>query len=218
MSSLDPDRPTPELLLRAYAAGAFPMAEPGGAIHWYSPDPRAILPLDALHVSKTLRRKLQQRPFELRTDTRFEAVMRACSEPRSGREETWIDERLVEAYVGLHRQGCAHSIEAWLGDALVGGLYGVSLGGGFFGESMFSRPELGGTDASKICLVQLVETLRAGGYQLLDTQFWTPHLGRLGVVEVSREDYLRALGNALEHPGRWPSSLPAQNSSSSNTE
>jgi len=174
------------------------MAEPGGAIYWYSPDPRAILPLDALHVSKTLRRKLQQRPFELRTDTRFEAVMRACSEPRAGREETWIDERLVEAYVGLHRQGCAHSIEAWLGDALV--------------------PELGGTDASKICLVQLVETLRAGGYRLLDTQFWTPHLGRLGVVEVSREDYLRALGDALEHPGRWPSSLPAQNSSSSNAE
>jgi leucyl/phenylalanyl-tRNA--protein transferase len=194
------------------------MAEPGGAIHWYSPDPRAILPLDALHVSKTLRRRLHQRPFELRTDTRFEAVMRACGEPRFGREETWIDERLVEAYVGLHHQGCAHSIEAWLGDALVGGLYGVSLGGGFFGESMFSRPELGGTDASKICLVKLVETLRAGGYRLLDTQFWTPHLGRLGVVEVSREAYLRALGDALEHPGRWPSSLPAQNSSSSNTE
>ncbi len=194
------------------------MAEPGGAIHWYSPDPRAILPLDALHVSKTLRRRLHQRPFELRTDTRFEAVMRACSESRSGREETWIDERLVEAYVGLHRQGCAHSIEAWLGDALVGGLYGVSLGGGFFGESMFSRPELGGTDASKICLVKLVDTLRAGGYRLLDTQSWTPHLGRLGVVEVSREAYLRALRDALEHPGRWPSSLPAQNSSSSNTE
>ena len=194
------------------------MAEPGGAIHWYSPDPRAILPLDALHVSKTLRRKLRQRPFELRTDTRFEAVMRACSESRSGREETWIDERLVEAYVGLHRQGCAHSVEAWLGDSLVGGLYGVSLGGGFFGESMFSRPELGGSDASKICLVKLVETLCAGGYRLLDTQFWTPHLGGLGVVEVSREDYLRRLGDALEHPGRWPSSLAAQNSSSSNTE
>lgn len=192
------------------------MAESGGSIHWYSPDPRGVLPLDGLRVPKSLRRRIQQRPFTLRSDTRFEAVMRACAESRPGREETWIDERLIEAYVGLHRQGCAHSVEAWLGDALVGGLYGVTLGGAFFGESMFSRPELGGTDASKICLVELVAILRRGGFRLLDTQFWTPHLGRLGVVEISREAYLRALGDALENPARWPG--VRQNSSSSSTE
>jgi leucyl/phenylalanyl-tRNA--protein transferase len=181
------------------------MAEPGGSIHWYSPDPRGVLPLDGLRVSKSLRRRLAQAPFDVKSDTRFERVMRACAESRPGREDTWIDERLIEAYVGLHRQGCAHSVEAWIGDELVGGLYGVTLGGAFFGESMFSQPERGGTDASKICLVRLVELLRAGGYRLLDTQFWTPHLGSLGVVEISREDYLRALGDALENPGVWPS-------------
>ena len=180
------------------------MAEPAGGIHWYSPDPRAILPLDGLHVPKTLRRKLQKQPFELRSDTEFEAVMRACAESRADRDETWIDERLIEAYVGLHELGGAHSVEAWLDGRLVGGLYGVSLGGAFFGESMFSRPELGGTDASKICLVRLVEALRSGGFALLDTQFWTPHLGRLGAVEIPRDDYLRALGEALERPARWP--------------
>ncbi len=192
------------------------MAEPAGAIHWYSPDPRAILPLDGLHVPKSLRRRLQQEPFELRFDTAFEEVMRACAEPRPEREETWIDERLIEAYVGLHDQGCAHSVEAWLDGRLVGGLYGVSLGGAFFGESMFSRPEIGGSDASKICLVALVEALRAGGFELLDTQFWTPHLGRLGCVEIPRVEYLRALGSALEHSARWNAS--AQNSSISKSE
>ena len=192
------------------------MAEPAGEIHWYSPDPRAILPLDGLHVPKSLRRRLQQEPFELRFDTAFEEVMRACAEPRPEREETWIDERLIEAYVGLHDQGCAHSVEAWLDGRLVGGLYGVSLGGAFFGESMFSRPEIGGSDASKICLVALVEALRAGGFELLDTQFWTPHLGRLGCVEIPRVEYLRALGSALEHSARWNAS--AQNSSISKSE
>lgn len=192
------------------------MAEPAGAIHWYSPDPRAILPLDGLHVPKSLRRRLQQEPFELRFDTAFEEVMRACAEPRPEREETWIDERLIEAYVGLHDQGCAHSVEAWLDGRLVGGLYGVSLGGAFFGESMFSRPEIGGSDASKICLVALVEALRAGGFELLDTQFWTPHLGRLGCVEIPRVEYLRALGSALERSARWNAS--AQNSSISKSE
>ena len=192
------------------------MAEPAGAIHWYSPDPRAILPLDGLHVPKSLRRRLQQEPFELRFDTAFEEVMRACAEPRPEREETWIDERLIEAYVGLHDQDCAHSVEAWLDGRLVGGLYGVSLGGAFFGESMFSRPEIGGSDASKICLVALVEALRAGGFELLDTQFWTPHLGRLGCVEIPRVEYLRALGSALEHSARWNAS--AQNSSISKSE
>lgn len=192
------------------------MAEPAGAIHWYSPDPRAILPLDGLHVPKSLRRRLQQEPFELRFDTAFEEVMRACAEPRPEREETWIDERLIEAYVGLHDQDCAHSVEAWLDGRLVGGLYGVSLGGAFFGESMFSRPEIGGSDASKICLVALVEALRAGGFELLDTQFWTPHLGRLGCVEIPRVEYLRALGSALERSARWNTS--AQNSSISKSE
>ena len=205
---MDPDKPTPELLLRAYCAGAFPMAEPGGAIHWYSPDPRAVLPLGGLHVPKSLQRKLKQRPFEMCTDRAFEPVMRACAAARPDRPDTWIDDRLIEAYVGLHEQGCAHSVEAWLEGQLVGGLYGVHLGGAFFGESMFSRPEAGGRDASKICLVYLVEALRRGGFGLLDTQFWTPHPGRLGCVEISREDYLRGLGEALERRGRWPERMP----------
>jgi leucyl/phenylalanyl-tRNA---protein transferase len=202
---MDPQRPSAELLLHVYARGIFPMVDPRtGAIDYYSPDPRGVIPLDGFHVPKSLARVWKRRPFELRTDTCFERVMRACAESRHGRRDTWLDDRLIAAYTELHAHGFAHSVEAWREDRLVGGLYGVHIGGAFFGESMFSRPEAGGTDASKICLMQLVEWLRAGGFSLLDTQFATAHLARFGCVEIPRERYMALLADALERPGRWP--------------
>jgi leucyl/phenylalanyl-tRNA--protein transferase len=204
VARVDPQRPTPEVLIWAYGRGIFPMADPAtGRIDYYSPDPRAILPLDAFEIPKSLARRARSGRFEISSDRCFERVMRECAQPRPGHPGTWIDERLVEAYVALHELGCAHSVEAWRDGDLVGGLYGVSLGGAFFGESMFSRPEHGGTDASKVCLVHLVEHLRAGGFALLDTQFQTPHLRRFGVVEVRRSRYLSLLERALALPGRW---------------
>jgi leucyl/phenylalanyl-tRNA---protein transferase len=182
---MDLQRPNAELLLRAYARGIFPMADPrAGTIDWYSPDPRAVIPLDAFHVPRSVAR-----------------VAKSASRP--GRNETWLDERLIRAYLELHRSGFVHSVEAWREGKLVGGLYGVHLGAAFFGESMFSRPELGGRDASKVCLLWLVERLRAGRFRLLDTQFKTPHLARFGCVEISRAEYLERLEAALEHRGRW---------------
>jgi leucyl/phenylalanyl-tRNA--protein transferase len=203
---MDLERPNAELLLRAYARGIFPMADPRtGSIDYYSPDPRAVIPLDAFHVPRSLARIARSGVFELRSDTAFERVIRACGEPRPGRRETWLDERLVRAYVELHARGFAHSVEAWRDGQLVGGLYGVHLGAAFFGESMFSRPEAGGRDSSKLCLATLVDWLRAGGFQLLDTQFRTPHLARFGCVEIPRDEYLERLEAALELRGRWPS-------------
>ena len=181
------------------------MVDPqSGRVEWYSPDPRAVIPLDRFHVPKSLARALRKNPFALASDSAFEAVMRCCAEARSDRRETWIDERLIEAYVELFRLGLAHSVEAWRDGELVGGLYGVALGGAFFGESMFSRPERGGTDASKICLVELVARLRAGRFSLLDTQFRTPHLERFGCVELPRAEYLERLELALARRARWP--------------
>ena len=198
--------PDASLLLRAYAQGIFPMANPHtGAIDYYSPDPRAVLPLDAaFHVPRSLARVARKGVFELRSDTAFERVIRACAEPRHERPETRLNERLIAPYVELHRAGFAHSVEAWRDGELVGGLYGVHLGGAFFGESMFSRPESGGRDASKVCLVELVERLRAGGFRLLDTQFTTAHLKRFGCVEISRQQYLAKLARALRVEARWP--------------
>ena len=198
--------PDASLLLRAYAQGIFPMADPRtGRIDYYSPDPRAVLPLDDFHVPKSLARVAKSGVFELRSDTAFERVIRACAEPRPDRRETWLDERLIEPYLELHRAGFAHSVEAWRDGELVGGLYGVHLGGAFFGESMFSRPERGGRDSSKLCLVELVERLRAGGFRLLDTQFKTAHLARFGCVEISRKSYLARLRRRSgSHPARWP--------------
>ncbi len=198
--------PDASLLLRAYAQGIFPMADPRtGRIDYYSPDPRAVIPLDDFHVPKSLARKARSGVFELRSDTAFERVIRACAEPRADRRETWLDERLIEPYVELHRAGLAHSVEAWRDGELVGGLYGVHLGAAFFGESMFSRPEAGGRDASKVCLVDLVERLRASRFRLLDTQFKTAHLARFGCREISRERYLERLEDALSHTASWPS-------------
>lgn len=202
---MDLQRPSPRLLIAAYSRGAFPMADADtGEIGWYSPDPRAILPLDALHVPRSLTRVIRSGQFEVRSDTSFERVMRECAESRPGREQTWIDGRLIEAYTDLFRMGLAHSVEVWRDDTLVGGLYGVHIGAAFFGESMFSRPEQGGRDASKVALVQLVEWLRSGDFELLDTQFATPHLERFGCVEIPREHYLLRLERALERRGEWP--------------
>jgi leucyl/phenylalanyl-tRNA--protein transferase len=179
-------------LLAAYCKGLFPMAvNERGDIGWFSPDPRAIIPLDErFHVSHGLRRTLKKNPFEITVDREFEAVMRACAKRHEG---TWISEEIVASYCRLHRLGFAHSIEARLGGKLAGGLYGVHVGGAFFGESMFHRV----TDASKVALVELVERLRASGFALLDTQWTTPHLMQFGTLEIPRRDYLRQLRKAV---------------------
>ena len=190
---------TPELLLSAYRIGVFPMADPDGEIGWYAPDPRAVLPLDRFHVPKTLAKTVRQRVFEVAVDRDFEGTVRACAAPAPGREETWISDEIVAAYVALHRAGYAHSVECWRGGAFAGGLYGVALGGAFFGESMVSRQR----DASKVALVALVDRLRAGGFGLLDTQMTTPHLARFGVVEVPRAEFERQLAVALAAPADW---------------
>jgi leucyl/phenylalanyl-tRNA--protein transferase len=187
---------TPHLLLNAYSQGIFPMADADGTIYWYDPDPRAVIPLDAFHVPRSLARTIRRGGFEVRVDTAFRAVMEACAKPAPGREITWISPEIVEAYYELHILGFAHSVETWIAGELTGGLYGVSLGGLFAGESMFSRV----TDSSKIALVYLVERLRRGGYVLLDTQFMTPHLRRFGAVELSRYEYQARLAQALQ---RW---------------
>jgi leucyl/phenylalanyl-tRNA--protein transferase len=190
---------TPDVLLRAYARGIFPMAHPDGEVYWYAPDPRAILPLDGLHVSTSLKRALRSGRFEVRVDSAFVQVMRACAEARPGRETTWISEELVDAYTRLHRLGFAHSVEAWRDGRLAGGLYGVTLRGLFAGESMFSRER----DASKVALVHLAHRLRARGFTLLDTQFLTPHLQRLGAIEIPAAVYQQLLAEALQVPARF---------------
>jgi leucyl/phenylalanyl-tRNA---protein transferase len=181
-----------DLLVSAYTSGWFPMAVEPGAIRWYSPDPRGIIPLDAFHAPRRLERIVRHGRFEVRVDSDFGAVIRACAD-RHDDEGSWIDDEIVESYCALHAAGMAHSVETWQEGALVGGLYGVALGGAFFGESMFHRV----TDASKVALVALVERLRARGYRLLDTQWVTEHLAQFGAVEVSRRRYLRLLHEAL---------------------
>jgi len=182
----------PPLILRAYREGLFPMAMEGGEIGWFSPDPRGVIPLDAFHVPTRLRRVVRQGRFRIDTDRAFEEVMRACA-TRPG-EGTWISPELARTYLELHRLGCAHSLEAWQGPALVGGLYGVHLGAAFFGESMFHRV----TDASKVVLVALVDRLRQHGFELLDVQWLTPHLATFGAVELPRRVYLQKLRQALD--------------------
>lgn len=181
-----------DALLNAYASGWFPMAVAPGEIRWYSPDPRGIIPLDTFHVPARLARTLRRTAFEIRVDTRFADVIRACA-ARQDDEGNWIDEEIIESYCALHAKGFAHSVEAWQGGRLVGGLYGVALGGAFFGESMFHRVN----DASKAALVALVDRLRTRGYVLLDTQWVTEHLRQFGAIEISRRRYLRRLDHAL---------------------
>jgi leucyl/phenylalanyl-tRNA--protein transferase len=181
-----------DALLNAYASGWFPMAVSPGEIRWYSPDPRGIIPLDTFHVPSRLARTLRRQPFEIRIDTAFRDVITACSQ-RPDADGNWIDSEIIESYCALHEDGYAHSVEAWRDDRLVGGLYGVAVGGAFFGESMFHEA----ADASKAALVALVDRLRARGFTLLDTQWVTEHLLQFGAVEVSRRRYLRLLDQAL---------------------
>ena len=190
---------TPEILLRAYSIGLFPMAESADdpEIFWVEPDVRGVLPLDnRFHVSKSLRKTVRQKPFDIRFNSDFDAVITACASETSDRPSTWINETIKTLYSALHRMGHAHSVEAWDNDELVGGLYGVSLGSAFFGESMFSRR----TDASKICLVHLVERLKQKHFTLLDTQFTTEHLKTFGAIDVPKADYALLLAAAMESP------------------
>jgi leucyl/phenylalanyl-tRNA--protein transferase len=187
-------RLTPHLLLNAYSQGIFPMAHPDGAIYWYDPDPRAILPLDCFHVPRSLARRIRRGGFEMRVDSDFLAVITACAEPAPGRESTWINSEIITAYCELQELGFAHSVETWIDGELAGGLYGVTLGGLFAGESMFSRA----TDASKIALVYLVERLKQRRFLLLDVQFMTEHLRRFGAIEIPRQQYQHYLERALQ--------------------
>jgi leucyl/phenylalanyl-tRNA---protein transferase len=200
-------RLTPDILLAAYAAGIFPMAESADdpELFWVDPRRRGILPLDAFHVPRRLRRVVRQGGFEIRCDSAFEEVIQSCAEATEKRPNTWINDEIVDLYAGLFARGAAHSVEAWREGAIVGGLYGVAIGGAFFGESMFSRA----TDASKVALVHLAARLRLGGYRLLDTQFLTPHLAQFGGIEVSRAHYHRLLAQALAYRASFPTSLPA---------
>ena len=179
----------PEILLQGYRLGVFPMAMEDDSIEWFSPDPRGILPLDRFHVPHALARVLRKSLFEIRVNTAFPEVMRRCAE----REETWINREIIASYRHLHQLGYAHTVETWANGKLAGGLYGVALGGAFFGESMFHEV----TDASKVALVALVERLRQRRFTLLDTQWRTPHLARFGAVEISRRQYMHLLGRAV---------------------
>ncbi|MBW8320561.1 MAG: leucyl/phenylalanyl-tRNA--protein transferase [Arenimonas sp.] len=189
-------RITPELLLRAYSIGLFPMSDAADdpEIFWVEPEMRGILPLDAFHISKSLAKAVRKKPFDIRFDTAFDTVVEKCAEEAEDRPSTWINDTIKELYGALHKLGHAHSVEAWEGDTLVGGLYGVSLGSAFFGESMFSRR----TNASKICLVHLVERLKMRGFTLLDTQFTTEHLKTFGAIDVPKGDYLTLLDKAMD--------------------
>lgn len=180
-----------ELLIAAYSNGYFPMAVDSGEIRWFSPDPRGVLPLDRFHVPRRLARTLRQGRVPARFDTRFRAVIEACARDRA--EGSWINAEIVESYGALHRQGLAHSVEAWRAGRLVGGLYGVGLGGAFFGESMFHTVR----DASKVALCALVERLQQRDYRLLDVQWVTPHLEQFGAIEIPRRRYLQLLKQAL---------------------
>ena len=194
---------TPEILLSAYAQGLFPMAErrDDPTLFWVSPEKRGVIPLDGFHVPKRLARTVRSSRYRVTSDQAFVNVMRACATPAPGREESWINDEILRLYTGLHAGGHAHSIECWEGDDLAGGLYGVSLGAAFFGESMFSANR----DASKVALVELVGMLRRGGFLLLDTQFLTPHLAQFGAYEIPREDYLVRLHLAIAREAIWPS-------------
>jgi leucyl/phenylalanyl-tRNA--protein transferase len=200
-------RLTPDILLRAYAEGVFPMAERRDSqeLYWVSPEQRGIIPLDAFHVPRRLARTVRSDRFKVTSDLAFIDVMRACAEPAPDRDQSWINDEILRLYTALHASGHAHSVECWQDEKLVGGLYGVSLGGAFFGESMFSRAR----DASKVALVHLVARLLTGGYELLDTQFITSHLATFGTIEIPRTEYLNRLDRALAREAYW--SAPSGN-------
>jgi leucyl/phenylalanyl-tRNA--protein transferase len=195
---------TPEIVLHAYAQGIFPMAErrDDPELYWVSPEQRGVIPLESFHIPRRLARTVRSDRFRVTTDTVFADVLHACAAPAIARPNTWINGEIVRLYAALHKTGRAHSIECWREDTLVGGLYGVSLGGAFFGESMFSRER----DASKVALVHLVARLKVGGYSLLDTQFLTRHLTQFGAIEITRLAYLARLHEALARSAYWPAS------------
>ena len=194
-----PQELTPELLLRAYATGIFPMSESQDDpnLYWVEPEMRGILPLDQFHVPKSLKKVVRKNKFEIHCDRAFEQVLDFCAKPAAGRDVTWINQSIRDNVIKLHEMGFAHSVECWREDKLVGGLYGISLGAAFFGESMFSKE----TDASKVALVHLVARMRLGGFKLLDTQFTTVHLSRFGVIEIPSAKYLDLLDDALQFQG-----------------
>jgi leucyl/phenylalanyl-tRNA--protein transferase len=187
---------TPQLLLGAYASGIFPMAESrhDPDLYWIDPDIRGILPLEAFHIPRRLRKTLRNAPFEIRCNGDFLGTIRGCAEPQGARSETWINDEIERLYLALHDLGFAHSVECWAEGELVGGLYGASLGGAFFGESMFSRVR----DASKVALCHLAARLRKGGFVLLDSQFVTDHLRQFGAIEIARAEYKSRLAAALK--------------------
>ncbi len=196
---------SPETLIKAYALGVFPMAEhhDDNRLFFVDPDERGILPLDDVHLPRSLKKRVRQSPYNITVNTAFDHVIDGCRAITSTREESWINPQIRQLYCALHRLGFAHSVEAWTREQtpkLVGGLYGVALAGAFFGESMFSRA----TDASKITLVHLMARLKAGGYTLLDTQFSNPHLEQFGVVEIPRDDFKILLSEALATTARFP--------------
>jgi leucyl/phenylalanyl-tRNA--protein transferase len=192
---------TPELILRAYQAGIFPMAEDAASddLFWVSPQLRGIIPLDAVHLSRSLRKTLKRHPYSVRVDTDFEGVIEGCATAGTERDTTWINAAIRRLYGELYRRGFVHTVEVWDGSDLVGGLYGVSIGAAFFGESMFHRK----TDCSKIAMAHLLARLKAGAYRLLDTQFVTDHLRTFGGIEIPREDYELRLADALGHEADW---------------
>jgi leucyl/phenylalanyl-tRNA---protein transferase len=192
---------TPELILRAYRAGIFPMAEDAADedLFWVSPEMRGILPLDGFHASKSLRKTMRKSGWTVRVDTDWDATIEGCATVGQDRHTTWINGTIRSTYGELFRRGYAHTVEVWDGPDLVGGLYGLAIGAAFFGESMFHRR----TDASKMAMAHLVDRLNAGGFQLLDTQFVTEHLASLGGIEISREDYEDRLGRATATPADW---------------
>lgn len=197
---------TPEILLRAYTCGVFPMARSrrDPRLYWIDPTDRGILPLDDFHIPRSLLKTVRRGTFEVRCDTDFLSVMEGCAEPAADRPDTWINEEIVRLFTQLHGMGLAHSVETWHNGCLVGGLYGLAMGGAFFGESMFSRT----ADASKVALVHLVARLRHGGFTLLDTQFVTDHLRRFGAHEVPKHIYLDQLAAAINRPASFPIDLP----------
>ena len=186
---------TSEILLAAYSQGLFPMAERADSpdVHWYCPEKRGQLSIEGIHISRTLKKKVRQGDFDIRINTDFRQVIESCCLKRPDRPETWINKNILDAFCKLHEEGQAHSVECWLGSKMVGGLYGLSIGGAFFGESMFSRV----SEASKVCLVHLVARLWVAGYQVLDTQFVNPHLQQFGVFEISYKTYLGQLTKAV---------------------
>lgn len=199
---------TPQRILDAYRQGIFPWFSEGQPVLWWSPDPRMVLVPSEIRVTPSMRKVLRNRPYEVRCDTAFEAVMRACAEPREGQAGTWISDHMIAAYGALHMQGWAHSVETWVDGELAGGLYGLALGRMFYGESMFSRAR----DTSKIALVHLARYLESQGYALIDCQMNTAHLASMGGREIARSEFCRVLSQSVQsaHPRRWrPDEIPA---------